>query len=1433
VAIRTLLHFRNADLTADINDRYVGLFIPGVFAGGTLLPVVGQLKVDVTPWKLVSSDGMVVEETSVTTRLSTPDGQTTVIAVKAVYVQNNEAIVEVVAVEQSAFYALIDLASYVILGQLTVPLGAIQTLSTYINLTTRMVIDPLTRSNYRGLVTSQSLLPAVNNRVGDHFMVATVAGLPGIWAWNGLIWIDVTNAAQVTVDLAAHRQNLFADEKHLTDDEKLAVVGTSGTPVNGANKLIDNADTRIPTQTENDALVGSDGTPGSGNLYVTQAYHFAVPDETSFVTPIVAYAQLLSANGPYYIGKQIAPSANQYFSFYDSTLAREYTTAAANIPVKVLGVYLDAALTMQVDPATNVNTDIDGFISGVDLYVAFTTPFPDTGYKVLFGKRQTLLTLPKNALMRRAVNDSQTSAETIQTIEAIKGRTFDTTPPTNEQNINLRRALVDVKEYLASVFKSDYVVYNFDGAKSVPEFGIDFVPNIGIPPNYSFQNTGLVSFTYAPATGVVTYASAVVLGSVVAGHVFIDGSNVEFKVTAIGVNQVTIVGRDLSIPLTIDVTQPSNISGSIKPDNNPRKLNLANLDCIVGRERIMSRVLEVAPNDFLPETGSIGYAIQSPLHDLNFREPRVRFYGSWQNRLSGTQSRVVATNIARMLITGFFTDLKLLMDIGNTSPSVTIKVDGVQVGGPLDLSRGGFVSNAFISVNDVQMQQVTVASGLLDQVPHTVELIITNAVGDFIVYGVDMIRASASNTLILPGRCFVQSDLYKLDTIQAPSTPATGVQRRGTVVKRLIDRALTLVTSSYAMSDLDGSSNIPAGVATSGFPNFSVLTGLTKFAYYKAGDVVKLITASSEEVLQISSIPTPGNIIFTSNIAGSGSAVLFHIASTVGPPLDPTREYVRFAPMDLGIGQTTDFSLDFTVPGNRTFTLDDGTTSVAGQNVKYVSAGIEGVDNALQLVSAGSVLRIRAVCSQMDILVANNAALNASITIDGCPAFIRLVGGVGLQRVTILTNARYQSHEITITNAAGVDFAGLILHEPTTSTIPQGTVLSTQNELARYLVSQSTNGNVLPTGTVAIDPMTNGGVFVDSSGTGSVNWTASLDFTKNTAFGKYITTDRANAYFEYTFIGDGFEIEYFSGPDQGKARLLLDTTVLNNVNFPTAFLKNVDVSTGEVDMYSATVTRNKLVVANLPANKHTIQMQVQNPRVKNGASTGFLINVGTFYEVNSSGSLSVTPSESFRKDFFYGLDTLRDERNFDSGAVAPDTTAAATAVTPTTSAGGAGSLNWWQPDDGSGTPAASITENGQQAYLFSDSLSQEVRAWLKVPTGYIAGNQVTLKAAHYSPGISSGTMLISTKATLVRRSVDAVSSTTNQRVSTNTAITISATANRYEEASCDLTSSSGQINGVSVSPGDLILIELTRNTAVDTDTNDVRFLPSATEVAFQ
>lgn len=159
--------------------------------------------------------------------------------------------------------------------------------------------------------------------------------------------------------------------------------------------------------------------------------------------------------------------------------------------------------------------------------------------------------------------------------------------------------------------------------------------------------------------------------------------------------------------------------------------------------------------------------------------------------------------------------------------------------------------------------------------------------------------------------------------------------------------------------------------------------------------------------------------------------------------------------------------------------------------------------------------------------------------------------------------------------------------------------------------------------------------------------------------------------------------------------------------------------------------------------------------------------------------------------------------------------------------GGGGGGAWCSAP---GTAPAEDVENGEKVFLFSvdDRGTQKTTLFVKVPQSYAPGTQILMFLGQYSPA-TSGTQLFTATTSLVRKNQDAVGSTTNQETSTNTALT-NTVANQYRQSQLDLTDSDGEINAVAVTAGDLLRVDLMRGT--DTDVEDIRLVPSATEVKF-
>jgi hypothetical protein len=164
-----------------------------------------------------------------------------------------------------------------------------------------------------------------------------------------------------------------------------------------------------------------------------------------------------------------------------------------------------------------------------------------------------------------------------------------------------------------------------------------------------------------------------------------------------------------------------------------------------------------------------------------------------------------------------------------------------------------------------------------------------------------------------------------------------------------------------------------------------------------------------------------------------------------------------------------------------------------------------------------------------------------------------------------------------------------------------------------------------------------------------------------------------------------------------------------------------------------------------------------------------------------------------------------------------------------TGGGGGSAVQWVESLD---APESAIDLN-LSTYKFPDGLTQALYALVKVPTSYVAGSPIKMLVTPYSYDAATSTMLINAISTLIRSGVDALDSTTNQRTTTNTAIAIgAATVKIPQAATLDLTSAIGQINGVAVAAGDLIQVQLQRDFANDTSTNDVFVPVYGAEVTF-
>ncbi len=157
--------------------------------------------------------------------------------------------------------------------------------------------------------------------------------------------------------------------------------------------------------------------------------------------------------------------------------------------------------------------------------------------------------------------------------------------------------------------------------------------------------------------------------------------------------------------------------------------------------------------------------------------------------------------------------------------------------------------------------------------------------------------------------------------------------------------------------------------------------------------------------------------------------------------------------------------------------------------------------------------------------------------------------------------------------------------------------------------------------------------------------------------------------------------------------------------------------------------------------------------------------------------------------------------------------------------GGGGGANW-QGD------ALEEIEFSEKVKRFTQGDSQSETLYVKIPQGYLAGRQIQMFLGFYSPSVSDEFRMDVTTS-LVRNDVDAINSSANQHISNSGDLINAGTANKYRSTTLDLTSPTGQLNSFAAQAGDILRVELTRGTPGGTDdSQDVRFIPSSTEVKF-
>lgn len=431
MSLSAVFRFENLDSTRDLNSVHEYLFDKGVYFGGEVTATTNTNSISITPFRVMSYDGMAVISDETTT-ISIANG-TYFVVIYAKYVVDDDPIIEIKTVSTTTYEGLGEEITnyYVKLAQVTVS-GGVAT----VDKTKRDEITPVGRNSYKGYFLSTDEEPSTTNTIlikGDWWFYEE-NGTISMKQYNGTTIVEYVSGSSVSESVDEHRGNYNTDATvrfitnpttitskataftygtkkgsfNVDTNEKVALHGsylsafptakptdwdnasydfpeflgssaTDSMPWHN-NPFVTNNDPRLPLLRESKALIGNgdignfviedDKIPSTANPYILHKTPIANSFSLS-ITAIAGSSYIAIDNtmfsGYIYVGRTTSPE--DYFSLYDSNGAALLDDS--NRPYIVTGIYLDSAGTNKLDSSTS-STQIteDGFWKSANtLYV--------------------------------------------------------------------------------------------------------------------------------------------------------------------------------------------------------------------------------------------------------------------------------------------------------------------------------------------------------------------------------------------------------------------------------------------------------------------------------------------------------------------------------------------------------------------------------------------------------------------------------------------------------------------------------------------------------------------------------------------------------------------------------------------------------------------------------------------------------------------------------------------------------------------------------------------------------------------------------------------------------------------------------------------------------------------------------------------------------
>ena len=364
--------------------------------------------------------------------------------------------------------------------------------------------------------------------------------------------------------------------------------------------------------------------------------------------------------------------------------------------------------------------------------------------------------------------------------------------------------------------------------------------------------------------------------------------------------------------------------------------------------------------------------------------------------------------------------------------------------------------------------------------------------------------------------------------------------------------------------------------------------------------------------------------------------------------------YRRINWREFGANRADDFSTLAGVTSARAFTLDDGTTTLVGDNVVALGTG-----DVLNMSGAGSYT-LTFVGTGLDIVTTNipQNVNSGEIIIDGVS--VGEVDTTGLQTgaenfqtVKICSGLPYGTHTVKmVKNTEPLRAKDFIVYQPKKPALPDNTFeISDYNVMADYGVIVSSDNDV--------NEQTATGVIRKTSNREAVyvgpNWTSNGVADLNKLDGYDIATPTNGEYVERYFWGTGFEYRTWGqSGDSGDIQVTLDGSVDLSSFTTSTFGSDVGITpaTGVLDFIVSSNGLRGLSVSGLTLGWHKVVFT----KINGSRMHGGVLDIITPIHVNNTkvGSLSLSDSREDQKfeDAAKNIDMSRAKAWFvyDSGA---------------------------------------------------------------------------------------------------------------------------------------------------------------------------------------